>query len=78
MNKVIKSPEIRRYLYLLFAAVLALLVGYGVVDQGMEELWRLALEALFGLGFLTAAVNTPEKPTDEQEEEITTIFDVED
>lgn len=78
MNKIIKSPEIRRYLYLIGAAIAALLVGYNIITVEQSGLWLNFLVAILGVQSIMAAVNTPEKPSDEQEEEITTIFDVED
>lgn len=81
-NRIIKSPAFRRYGYLVLVAVVALLIGYGVIDEGTGDLWKELIYALFGLGFLTAAVNTPDKDADVQpeaeEEDVIAIFDLED
>lgn len=70
-NRIIKSPGFRRYGYLLLTAVVALLIGYGLIDAEQGELWKELVYAIFGLGFLTAAANTPDKDESEQEVEIT-------
>lgn len=74
-NRIIKSPSFRRYGYLVLTAVVALLIGYGLIDAEQGELWKELVYAIFGLGFLTAAANTPEKPTNEEEGEITTLIE---
>lgn len=70
-NRIIKSPGFRRYGYLVLTAVVALLIGYGLIDAEQGELWKELVYAIFGLGFLTAAANTPGKDESEQEVEIT-------
>lgn len=77
MDKIIKSRTARRYGYLVLVAVLALLIANGVIDESQGDLWKELIYAIFGLGFITAAVNVPEKPTTEEEVEITTLFDTE-
>lgn len=74
---MIKNPTIRRYCYLVLVAVVALLIGYGIIDESQGDLWRELVYAIFGIGFGVAAVNTPEKPTTEEEVEITTPTDIE-
>lgn len=77
-NRVIKSPAFRRYGYLVLVAVVALLIGYGVIDEGTGDLWKELIYALFGLGFLTAAVNTPSPEATVEEEDVATVFKLED
>ena len=77
MDKIIKSRTARRYGYLVLVAVLALLIANGVIDESQGDLWKELIYAIFGLGFITAAVNVPDKPATEEEVEITTLFDTE-
>lgn len=74
-NRIIKSPTLRRYGYLVMVAVVALLIGYGIIEEGMGDLWKELIYAVFGIGFGVAAVNTPEKHSNEQEDEITTLIE---
>ena len=74
-NHIIKSPGFRRYGYLVLTAIVALLIGYGLVDAEHGDLWKELIYAIFGLGFITAAANTPDKDASEQEDEITFNID---
>lgn len=62
-NKGIASPIIRRYIYSVVTALMALLVGYGIVTAAESQLWLGLGQAVLGLatGGATAlaAVNTP-------------------
>lgn len=75
MNRIIKSPEARRYMYVVGVALAALLVGYGILTAENSGLWLSLLGALLGFSQVTSAANTPEKPSTEQEDEITTLFE---
>ena len=75
MDRVIKNPTVRRYGYLVLVAVVALLIGYGIIDESQGDLWRELVYAIFGIGFGVAAVNTPEKTTTDEEVEITTLIE---
>ena len=76
MNKIVKSPAVRKSLYLVGAAVIALLVAYGFISQEVAPLWLQLLEAVVGSGQLSlAATNTPRPVQAEEEDEITTPFD---
>lgn len=75
MNRIIKSPEARRYMYVVGVALAALLVGYGILTAESSGLWLSLLGALLGFSQVTSAVNTPEKPTNEEEGEITTLIE---
>lgn len=75
MNHIIKNPEARRYMYVTLTAVAALLVGYGVLTVEQSGLWLSLGGAILGFGNIVAASNTPEKPSTEQEDEITTLFE---
>lgn len=77
VNRIIKNPEVRRYMYVVGVALAALLVGYGVLNAENSGLWLSLLGALLGFNQVTSAVNTPEKPTIEQEDEITTFIEEE-
>lgn len=77
MNRIIKSPETRRYIYVVLTAVSALLVGYGVLTLSESGLWLTVAGAVLGFGNVLSASNTPEKPATEEEVEITTLFDTE-
>ena len=77
-NKIVKSPAVRKSLYLVGAAVIALLVAYGFISQEVAPLWLQLLEAVIGFGLLSlAATNTPIPVQTEEEVEITTLFDTE-
>lgn len=55
------SPERRRHLYAVIAAVAGLVVAYGVLDQGQVSLWLALAAALLGGGgnlFARAHVDT--------------------
>lgn len=77
-NKIVKSPAVRKSLYLVGAAIIALLVAYGFISQEVAPLWLQLLEAVIGFGLLSlAATNTPAPTNTEEEVEITTLFDTE-
>lgn len=52
------SPKARLWLYSVATAVLAILVGYGIVEADKVPLWLGLIAALGALGNGTAAVNT--------------------
>lgn len=77
-NKIVKSPAVRKSLYLVGAAVIALLVAYGFISQEVAPLWLQLLESVIGFGLLSlAAANTHSPVQTEEEVEITTLFDTE-
>lgn len=77
-NKIVKSPAVRKSLYLVGAAVIALLVAYGFISQEVAPLWLQLLESVIGFGLLSlAATNTPSPVQTEEEVEITTLSDTE-
>lgn len=54
------SPKTRLWLYGVVIAALAILVGYGIVDQGHAGLWLTLAAAVLGLGSTgLAAANVP-------------------
>lgn len=59
-------PRWRNYLYPIALAVVALLGGYGIVEQEMTPLWVALAAALLGTG--TATVYRPSKtlPPDDE------------
>lgn len=62
-NRVVVSPQLRRWLYIGVAAVLAALVVYGVVTMEQLERWAQLTVAVLTLGTTTlAALNTPRGP----------------
>lgn len=74
-NRIIKSPAARRYMYVVGVSLAALLVGYGLITAEHSGLWLSLLGAILGFNQVTSAVNTPEKPTNEEEGEITTLIE---
>lgn len=62
-NRGITNPLVRRYIYSIVSALMALLVGYGIVTATESELWLGVGQAVLGLatGGATAlaAANTP-------------------
>jgi hypothetical protein len=46
----LKKPEVRKYLYQVGVAVMALLAIYGVVNPDQVEAWVVLLGALVGAG----------------------------
>jgi hypothetical protein len=53
----------RAQLYRVSLAVMALLVGYGFIEQGDAPLWLMLLAAIFGVGApALASANTSRKP----------------
>lgn len=75
MDRIIKSPEKRRYLYIVGVAVAALLVGYGIITSEQSGLWISLAAAILGVNGIVSAANTPEKPTTQEEDEITTLIE---
>lgn len=75
MNRIIKNPATRRYMYVIGVSLSALLIGYGIITSEEGGLWLSLLGAVLGLNEVIASVNTPEKPTNEEEGEITTLIE---
>lgn len=64
----LEDPKVRRYLYHIVAAVLALLAGYGLLDLEDTAAWLAVAGAVLGVGGLElAAKNTPEREEPEDE-----------
>lgn len=53
----VTSPKARLWLYTVATAVLAILVGYGIVEADKVPLWLGLIAALGALGNGTAAAN---------------------
>lgn len=51
------TPRVRRYTYGVFAAIVALLISYGVLDNQTAPLWLALATALLGFG--TAGAHVP-------------------
>ena len=64
-NAWITSPATRRYIYAVATALMALLIGNGIVTAAESSLWLGVIEALLGLagGGATAlaAANVPRR-----------------
>jgi len=75
MDKIIKSPEKRRYLYVVGVAVAALLVGYGIINAEHSGLWVSLLGTVLGFSQITSAANVPERPTEEDKEDEVPVSD---
>lgn len=60
-NRIISDPKIRKYLYLLAAAILAGLVVAGIITEEQIAEWARITGWVLGVGIgVLAAVNTPE------------------
>lgn len=90
IGRIIKSPEARKYIYVVAIATIPLLVTYGVLNEGDVENITVFIGAVLGLGTTALAVaNTPvDKPVDkpvetvdiveeEEEEDISPIDEIE-
>lgn len=53
-NESIIPAKLRRYLYPVLLAVVALLGGYGIIADSMAPLWGALAAALLGTGTATA------------------------
>lgn len=63
MDRIIKNPQARRYIYGVVAAAIPILVIVGVISEDQVQLWLTFAAAVLGLGSAgLAAPNTPPKP----------------
>lgn len=62
MDRIIKNPQTRRYIYGIVAAAIPILVIVGVISEDQVQLWLTFAAAVLGLGSAgLAAPNTPDK-----------------
>lgn len=91
IGRIIKSPEARKYIYVVAIATIPLLVAYGLVNENDVDNITVFIGAVLGLGTTALAVaNTPvgkpvENPVEtvdtmegeEEEEDISPIDEIE-
>lgn len=87
IGRIIKSPEARKYIYVVAIATIPLLVTYGILNESDVDNITVFIGAILGLGTTALAVaNTPvDKPVEtvdiieeeEEEENISPIDEIE-
>lgn len=75
MDKIIPNPTVRKWMYGVGLAVVAVLIGYGIVTAEQGNLWISLITALLGFNGVLSVANTPTTHASGQEEEITDFVD---
>ena len=77
MNKIIASVAFRSWLYRIFAALVAIFVGFTTWQAVTTEQWLELIQAVLGIGasagFLLADANTPPVERDPETGKISVI-----